>query len=382
MNYLAIDLLYDFQCIADACPNTCCVGWVISIDEETHQKMVENEDRLGVAADDWLEKKEKGSLVKMDNGRCPMLNEKNLCNVVLILGPEYLSNTCTCYPRVMSQYGSVIEGHFKVSCPEIIRELMEKTNVQFELNEDERPASPYSHTKLYLYESAVRNSIISILQRSLDISLCTRLFVSYNILDEAIRHYKEKQFDFNMLRKDIEECMQEEVLLSMNANMHGIIQEREQYSFLQQFQMVLLDFSGQERFKKMVQQVNAYFLRNDFEQYLADMHRFRVCLRQYDNFYINYWVCRIFSEIIVIPAYEKARDEFIYITAEFCLFQIVAFVLYVNNGTLDREEYIYAISCVSRRMEHNSNFHEKLMAQLKENEVDDIVGLLMMTITA
>ena len=52
------------------------------------------------------------------------------------------------------------------------------------------------------------------------------------------------------------------------------------------------------------------------------------------------------------------------------------------NGTLDREEYIYAISCVSRRMEHNNNFHEKLMAQLKENEVVDIVGLLMMTIAA
>ncbi len=201
-------------------------------------------------------------------------------------------------------------------------------------------------------------------------------------MDEAIRHYKENQFDFSMLRKDIEECMQEEVLLSMNANMHEIIQEKERYRFLQQFQMILLDFSEQERFKNMVQQVNAYFLQNDFDQYLADMQRFRVFLRQYDNFYINYWVCRIFSEIIVIPDYEQARDEFIYITAEFCLFQTVAFVLYVNNGTLDREEYIYAISCISRRMEHNSNFHEKLMAQLKENEVVDIVGLLMMTIAA
>ncbi len=29
MNYLAVDLYQDFECIADACPNTCCAGWTL-----------------------------------------------------------------------------------------------------------------------------------------------------------------------------------------------------------------------------------------------------------------------------------------------------------------------------------------------------------------
>ena len=44
MNYLAVDLFRDFECIADACPNTCCAGWGITIDESTHQKMIEHEE--------------------------------------------------------------------------------------------------------------------------------------------------------------------------------------------------------------------------------------------------------------------------------------------------------------------------------------------------
>ena len=383
MYYLAIDLLYDFQCIADACPNTCCAGWNISIDEKTYQKMVKNEEILGIAADDWLEKKEKLYFSKLDNEqRCRMLNEKNLCNVVLKLGPEYLSDTCACYPRIISRYGSVMEGNIQVSCPEIIRELMEKENVQFQFNEDEELASPYLHMQLYLYESAVRSSIVNIFQHPSNITLNARLFVSYNILDKAIQLYQENQFDFNKLKRDVDECLQEDVLLSINTDIQGMVLEKERYDFLRQIQVVLHDFVEQERFRNITLRVDEYFSQDDYSQYLADMQRFKNYSHLYDNFYINYWVCRISAKMIEIPDFERAREEFIYIAAEFCLFQIAAFVLYAENGALDREEYIYIISCVSRRMDHNNGFKKNLMAQLKDNDVIDIVGLLLMSISA
>lgn len=382
MHYLAVDLLYDFQCIADACPNTCCAGWNIAIDEKTYQKMVENEEILGIAADDWLEKKDKIYFSILDNERrCRMLNEKNLCNVVLKLGSKYLSDTCTCYPRIISRYGSVMEGNIQVSCPEVIRRLMEKENVQFQFNEDKEPALPYQHTQLYLYESAVRSSIVNILQHPSNITLNARLFVSYNILDKAIQLYQEKQLDFNTLKKDVDECFQEDVLLSINADIQGMVLEKERYDFLRQIQVVMHDFVEQERFRNITLRIEEYFSRDDYSQYLSDMQRFKEYLHLYDNFYINYWICRIFTKMIAIPDYERVREEFIYIATEFCLFQIAAFVLYAENGTLTREEYIYIISFVSRRMDHNEGFKKNLMAQLKDNDVIDIVGLLLMSIS-
>ena len=45
MNYLTVDLYKDFKCIASACPNTCCAGWRIIIDEATCKKMAEHEEQ-------------------------------------------------------------------------------------------------------------------------------------------------------------------------------------------------------------------------------------------------------------------------------------------------------------------------------------------------
>lgn len=121
MNYLTVDLYNDFECAADACPNTCCADWRIKIDEKAYQKMVDNQDRLGVPAEEWIEKEDNIYTARLDeNGRCLMLDENNLCSIVRKLGPEYLCVTCMGYPRRLRIFGSVIEGYLNMSCPEVI----------------------------------------------------------------------------------------------------------------------------------------------------------------------------------------------------------------------------------------------------------------------
>ena len=125
MNYLMVDLYKNFQCSADACPNNCCEGWDIIIDENTYKKMVKCQEQLGTPAKNWIEEdKNNGHVVKLnDGGRCPMLNEKNLCKVVLNLGPEYLSATCTVYPRILRTYGNILDNS--------LREGVRKTDIVF-----------------------------------------------------------------------------------------------------------------------------------------------------------------------------------------------------------------------------------------------------------
>lgn len=379
MNYLTADLYKDFECIAGACPNTCCVGWRIIIDEATCKKMTEHEEQLGVPAKDWLIETDKGTCAKLENQRCYMLDDNNLCKVVLKLGPEYLSNTCQVYPRKWHKYGSVMEGYLSMSCPDVIDKLMNKECVQFDFSEDESPASQYEHTKLYFYESSVRTGIVDILQCYPQITLSTRLFAAYKILEKAIEFYHNGQLDYNSLSPNIDLYFQENTLRSLDTQLSHVVKETDRYRFLQKLQTVLYGQSTLERFSQLIELTNTYFMQSTPEQYLSDIALFRADLQNYASFYTNYWVYRIFSDGLEIPDYQLVKTKFLYIAAEFCLIQTMALASFVNNGRkLNRDEYIYIISCISRRFEHSEGFRRLLTDKLVGNNTISAAGLLLM----
>ena len=381
MNILSVDLLNDFFCIADACPNTCCAGWNISIDKETYQKMVENEDKLGVSVKDLIYRKEDTYKVKLQkDGRCPLLNENNLCKVVLAFGDSYLSKVCTTYPRVYRKYGSVIEGHLVSSCPDVIAKLMSKEDIYFDFSENDIPADPYEYGQLYLYENAIRTSIIDLLYNFRELSLNTRLFVSFKIMDEAISHCTDNAPDYNMVKEYIDSYYAEGVMTALNDSLQYIVKESSRYHFIQNiiniFQHTIpLKFSG--RYIKLIERTINYFGQNDFEQYARDISLFRDAIKSYHNFYTNYWVYRLFSEMIEIPDYVQVKEKFIFVGIEFCLIQAIALASFVQDQTLEQDEYIYIISSVSR-VEHASR--QKLVDQLSVNDMISAAGLLLLII--
>lgn len=379
MNYLTVDLYKDFECVADACPNTCCGGWRIEIDEKTYQKMVDNQERLGVPAEEWISQEDDAYLVNLDeNGRCPMLNENNLCRIVLKLGPEYLCTTCMGYPRSLRIFGNVIEGQLSMSCPEVIARLMKKPQVQFDLTNDERPTYPFSHTALYLFASSVRTCIVDLLQYPADVSLVTKLFASFDILNKAVISFKNGQTDFELFQEEIGQYFLEETLLALdNCLMQGI-NESSRYQFLLHVQSSLEERSG--RFQELVCQVREYFAKNNADAFAEHIDKFKEAIAEYENFYINYWVYHIFLDAMIIPDYENVLERFIYTAAEFCLTQTIALVSFVNNGVLDKEEYIYIISNMSRMMEHNHLFREELTKRLDNFHAASAAGVLMMII--
>lgn len=378
MNYLAVDLYHDFECIADACPNTCCAGWSITIDASTHKKMIECEQQLGIPAEEWLMEHNGSIIAKLKDHRCPMLNDSNLCHVVLKLGPEYLSDTCKQYPRRFRQYGNMLEMHLTMSCPDVIVKLMDKESVQFDFFEDKHPASQYPYANLYLFESAVRTNIIDVLQAFPDISLSTRLFAAFNILDKAIQLYQKKGPDLNLLQQDIYLYSQKNTLLSLEVQLHSIVNESSRYTFLQQLQAIISTQGTYGRFGQLTLQTYDYFHRTNQENYLSDLILFRESIKEYNNFYTNYWVYRIFSDTLVIPNYELSKEKLLYIAMEFCYIQTMALASFANQKKLDRNEYIYIISYISRQLEHNQTLRQQLIGQLNGNNIVNAAGLLLM----
>lgn len=115
---------YDrFSCIADRCPDTCCAGWQIMIDEESLLKYSRIQGGFGnrlLTSIDW----EEGTFLQFD-GRCSCLNDENLCDLYQELGKEYLCRTCRMYPRHVEEFDGVREYSLSLSCPEAAKMMLE-----------------------------------------------------------------------------------------------------------------------------------------------------------------------------------------------------------------------------------------------------------------
>lgn len=78
---------YDrFACIADRCEETCCAGWQIVIDEDALEKYRE---KLSGKKDDRIDWKD-GVFCQSGEKRCAFLNDRNLCDMYIEWGEEYL----------------------------------------------------------------------------------------------------------------------------------------------------------------------------------------------------------------------------------------------------------------------------------------------------
>ena len=127
---LRIPDFYDsFHCTGSDCPDNCCIGWELDIDDDTYEyyRSVKGPfgERLRASMSGVEKSSENGSVsfrLQVD-GRCPFLNAENLCDICLELGPDALCRICTDYPRYSFEWGDAIEKSLTLSCPEAGRLL-------------------------------------------------------------------------------------------------------------------------------------------------------------------------------------------------------------------------------------------------------------------
>lgn len=136
--------MVDFKCIAGACEETCCAGWYIAIDETTYKKYkkVKHPEMKKKLEKELVTKKgnspECVAKIKLKNNRCAFLDKDNLCEIYSTLGENYLSETCTMYPRNTNDLGERVELSLALSCPQAARiVLLQKELIQFTTGEEE-----------------------------------------------------------------------------------------------------------------------------------------------------------------------------------------------------------------------------------------------------
>jgi len=132
-----------FRCIGAACEDTCCQGMGALVDKITYEKyqnlpegnvrsLVQLHVSLNtISASDALYAR----IEPTPTNRCPFLASDHLCDVQKEFGPEYLSATCSIYPRVLNSVDGRLETSLYLSCPEAARlVLLNENSTQAEGN--------------------------------------------------------------------------------------------------------------------------------------------------------------------------------------------------------------------------------------------------------
>lgn len=108
----------DFKCIAGACTDTCCAGWDVDVDRESYRYYKTVKGDFGKRLKSVMVPSQDGecTFTLKEGGRCPFLNDDNLCDLYIELGEDKLCETCAEFPRFINDYGSIREIGIAPSC--------------------------------------------------------------------------------------------------------------------------------------------------------------------------------------------------------------------------------------------------------------------------
>lgn len=148
----------DFKCIAGACTDTCCAGWDVDVDKNSYRYYKTVKGAFGKRLKSVMVPSEDGGCTfTLNNGRCPFLNDSNLCDLYTELGEDKLCETCAEFPRFINEYGNVREIGIAPSCKtagELIFNY--KDRLTFDMEDDGKPVTSYNDIDGFLYMQLLR----------------------------------------------------------------------------------------------------------------------------------------------------------------------------------------------------------------------------------
>lgn len=136
MRYVRPSFYDSFSCIGGACHHNCCIGWEIDVDDETADLYASIGGEFGNELSEKITSEGGRHFRLQPDGRCPVLNEHNLCRIILTLGEDALCDICALHPRFFNSFPGREEAGLGLCCEEAVRLLLHSPD-GFRLVEEE-----------------------------------------------------------------------------------------------------------------------------------------------------------------------------------------------------------------------------------------------------
>ena len=357
MRYVKPDYYDDFTCVAGACPDTCCAGWQIMIDEASLEYYGQVQGSFGQRlrnSIDWTE----GAFYQC-NKRCAFLNKEDLCDIYTALGEEALCHTCTNYPRHIEEYEGLRELSLSLSCPIAAKMILEQEQfpvfVEIEDDAEEELAEEFEDFDLLLFtqledarniimkhlrenEGSLEGKMSLYLQFAREMQECINREEYYEI-DTVIRRYEEEGFGETNAREEIQTRFSHREALFQH--MLGLERLREEWTEVLQKLEDTLYASGAVRYKQCVGQ---------FEQYLQEDEaagkRWEQVGVQLFVFFLYTYFCGAVYDDWIYSKMALAVESVRFIRELYMMRWLV-------SGALTMEDYVESAYRYAREIEHS-----------------------------
>jgi len=182
----------DFRCIAGVCTDTCCAGWDVDVDKNSYKYYKTVKGAFGKRLKSVMVPSQDGecTFTLKEGGRCPFLNNDNLCDLYIELGEDKLCETCAEFPRFINDYGNIREIGIAPSC-KTAGELMfsYKDELTFDTVEDNSLTPEPNDIDAYTYMQLRQARIVAFgIISDRDISIFERLMLYLNYAKRIQKH--------------------------------------------------------------------------------------------------------------------------------------------------------------------------------------------------
>lgn len=375
-----------FHCVAGQCPDTCCAGWGIMIDEASMKRYQMRKDALGnrlYNSIDW----KKGHFKQYD-GRCAFLNEENLCDIYSEAGPWMLCKTCREYPRHTEEYEGVREISLSLSCQEAARLILGcEEPVRFLTKENEKAESCREFDSgLFKSLMDARNLIFFILQnRNLDCRLRMAMVLGFahdlqrrinqdkfHQIDELLRRYRG-EFGPGIIEKKLLDCRKDAGLRwGKMKEMFAVfgkleVLNRDWPRYIDGFKKVLFE-GGAESYEENRKAFDCYLQENEDRK-----HQWEQWCEQLMVYFIFTYFCGA-----VYDGYPYTKVKLAAVST-LLIQEMAGAVFKKNGGSLEFEDFIHLAHKYSREVEHSDrNLYEleEIFREDKSFGLEEILRLL------
>ena len=124
MNLYVPDYYPAFHCVASKCRHTCCAGWEIDIDEEALARYATLGGDFGRRVERSISREGEPHFILTEDERCPLLNQDNLCDLILREGEDALCQICRDHPRFRNYFSGRVEMGLGLVCEEAARVIL------------------------------------------------------------------------------------------------------------------------------------------------------------------------------------------------------------------------------------------------------------------
>lgn len=382
MKYLNMQTITDFKCVGSECPYTCCAGgWKIAVDSNTDAYYQTVTGDFGVKLKQCISREnEPHYFILTESGRCPFLNDQNLCDIYINLGEDHLCKTCTSYPRYGFVAGDVQFGGVSISCPEVAKFLLKhKEKLQIDFAEKKKKEKIESWINWEVFNNAIRAYTIAVeMAQDREYAMNERL-AALTIFLFQFQSYIDTGKDPSGLFE----------LFSDHSNFSQILPQSGIYNrdldykagFLAALSGFFRRIKGFERTLPELYELVAYFVHDD--QITVERDKLNSAYLYFDDKETQIWL----EQILVYTLHRyfmqgfKKKDFYTkYITGAILVYELIISTVVLHyirwDQAPDFDATTMIVAHISRAIEHDPKFRDAAIELLKEKGFTDPAYLL------